>query len=103
MPLLETEIWQTHQPRGLRAFAISSNTLGPDDRDTVAAFTAEMGLTMTVLLDYDVDVYEEWRMADADGFAPYPREFIVDRDGTIAYAAATIDPVALAEVLDDLL
>ena len=103
MPLLETEIWQTYAPRGLTAFAISSNILAPDDPQTVEAYVTEMGLTMTTLVDYDVTVYDAYRINDADGFAPYPREFVIDRDGRIAYAAATIDPPALAAVLDSLL
>jgi len=102
LPLLE-DLWQDQAPRGITAFAISSNTLGPDDPDTVADYVAEMGLTMTTLVDYDVTVYDDYRISDSDGFAPYPREYIIDRDGTIAYAAATVDVAAMTAVLDALL
>ena len=99
MPLLK-DLWQDFAPRGLIAYSVSSNILAPDDPETVADYVAEMGLTMTTLIDYDVTVYDAYRITDSDGFAPYPREFIVDRDGTVLYAAATIDAAAMAEVLD---
>ncbi len=92
-----------YAPQGLTAFAISSNVLGVDDPTNVENYVDEMGLTMTTLVDYDVRLYDDYRLSETTAFAPYPREFIVDRDGTIAYAAATLDPAALAEVLDELL
>ncbi|MCO4772718.1 MAG: redoxin domain-containing protein [Deltaproteobacteria bacterium] len=101
--MLETELWQPYGPQGLTAYAISSNRLGPDDPITVGEYADELGLTMPVLLDLSVEVYEDYIISDADGFAPYPREYIIAPDGTIAYAAATVDPSAMQAVIEDLL
>jgi peroxiredoxin len=100
LPQLEAEIWQSYEDQGLVAFAISSSTIGPEDPVALAAYVETMGLTMTVLADYDVTVYDDYFLSDPDAFAPYPREFIVDRDGVIIYADATIDVDAISAVLD---
>ncbi len=100
LPLLETEIWREFAFRGLTAFAISSSSLPPNTLEGVEEFTDSMSLTMTTLVDSAGAVYEDYWLSTADGFAPHPREFIIDRDGIVVYAAATIDPVALREVLE---
>ena len=47
------------------------------------------------------DVYDLYYMPN-DG-SPYPRDFIIDQDGIIAYANNEIDTAWMLSVLDDLL
>ena len=45
---------------------------------------------MTVLADYETTVYQAYQISDAERFAPYPREFVIGRDGRILYQSASI-------------
>ncbi len=103
MPSLETDVWQVWQDKGLVAYAISSSTIGPENPQDLAEYVEGMKLTMTVLADYDVTVYYDYRINDPDAYAPYPREYVVDRDGTIVYMDSNIDVVALNALLEELL
>ena len=103
MPHLQTEIWEVYEPMGLKAVAISSSTIGPEDPILLAAYIEGMGLTMPVLLDVSVDVYQDYLIVDPDQFAPYPREYIVDGNGIVLYTDAGIDTAAIAAVLDSVL
>lgn len=103
MPHLQTEIWEVYEPLGLKAVAISSSTIGPEDPVTLAAYIDGMGLTMPVLLDVDTSVYQDYMIADPDAFAPYPREFIIDGDGTVLYTDGSLDTDAISAVLDGVL
>lgn len=100
MPHLQSAIWDVYEPLGAKAVAISSSTLGPEDPLALANYVATMGLTMPVLLDVTSAVYDDYRIFDPDAFAPYPREYIIDRDGTVLYTDSTIDVAAIAAVLD---
>ena len=62
-----------------------------------------MGLTMPVLLDPSAQVYQDYFIAAPDAAAPYPREFIIDANGNVAYTASDVDIDAMAAVLDELL
>jgi hypothetical protein len=103
LPHLQTEIWEVYEPLGLQAVAISSSTIGPEDPITLGAYVDAMGLTMPVLLDVDVSVYQDYFINDPDAFAPYPREYIIDGNGTVLYTDASIDTAAIAAVLDSVL
>ena len=103
MPHLQTEIWEVYEPLGLQAVAISSSTIGPEDPILLAAYIEGMGLTMPVLLDVTTSVYQDYLIVDPDQFAPYPREFIIDGNGTVLYTDAGIDTAAIAAVLDSVL
>ena len=46
---------------------------------------------------------EDYAITAVDTLAPYPREYIIDREGRIAYTASNIDTEAMAAVLDELL
>lgn len=103
MPHLQSEIWEVYEPMGLKAVAISSSTIGPEDPILLAAYIDGMGLTMPVLLDVSTSVYQDYLIVDPDAFAPYPREYIVDGTGTVLYTDAGLDIAAISAVLDSVL
>ena len=103
MPRLEEDIWQVYQDEGLVAYAISSSTLGAVDEEDLKDYSETMGLTMPVLIDTNTDVYDAWAISTPDIYAPYPREYVVDQEGNIAFLAADIDTEAMAEVIEELL
>lgn len=100
LPSLETDIWQTWKDDPEFAmFAVSSSTIGATDPETLADFAEGMGLTMPVLSDADSTVYYDWYVNDPDAYAPYPREFIVDRDGYVIFVDTSIDVDAISAVI----
>jgi hypothetical protein len=103
LPHLQSEIWEVYEPMGLQAVAISSSTIGPEDPILLAAYIDGMGLTMPVLLDVSTSVYDDYFIVDPDQFAPYPREYIVDGNGTVLYTDAGLDIAAISAVLDGVL
>ena len=82
------------------AYAISSSRIGEEDPVQLAAFASTMGLTMPVLFDQTDDTYNDYSINDPDAFSPYPREFIIDKDGTILYASSNIDIPAMKAVIE---
>ena len=56
-----------------------------------------------VLLDVTVSVYQDYMIVDPDAFAPYPREYIIDGNGTVLYTDGSIDTAAISAVLDSVL
>ena len=88
---------------GVKAVAISSSTIGPEDPVLLADYVAGMGLTMPVLLDVTEQVYQDYYIVAPEAVAPYPREYIIGPDGIVEYVAAEVDVEAMAAVLDTLL
>ncbi len=77
------------------AIAVSSSTIGPEDPARLGDFAEAMGLTMTVIGDYDTTIYDDWRFVTSESFAPYPREYVVGRDGRIRFMSAVLDVDAI--------
>jgi len=100
LPTLETSIWQPYKDEGLVFFSISSSTIGAEDPDALADYVDAMGMTMPVLLDVSADVYQQYNFQVAEGWAPYPREYIIDRQGIVIYTSPTIDAAAISAVLE---
>jgi len=82
------------------AFSISSDVLFGEDPEMLDDYVQAMGLTMPVLADWDGSTYNDWMVDAPDTPAPYPREFIVDRDGIVIYVAVDIEIDAIEAVLD---
>jgi peroxiredoxin len=74
--------------------------IGTEDPDNLAGYVEGLGLTMPILLDASTTVYDDYRIEFEEGFAPYPREYIIGRDGTLLYLAADIDVPAMQAILD---
>ena len=100
MPRIEDDIWQPYKDRGLLAWSLSSSVIGTEDPDNLAGYVEGLGLTMPILLDASTTVYDDYRIESEEGFAPYPREYIIGRDGTLLYLAADIDVPAMQAILD---
>ena len=85
------------------AYAISSSRIGEEDPIQLTSFAATMGLTMPVLFDQTDDTYNDYAITDPDAFSPYPREFIIDKNGVIIYASSNIDIPAMKAVIESAL
>lgn len=100
---VESEVYRPWRDRGLVALAVSSSAVGSVDAGFVQRYVEELGITMPVLLDPSAATYMDWWTAPGTLTAPYPREYIIDRDGTVAYVATDLDVPAIEAVLEDLL
>lgn len=77
MPSME-RIWQAYRDRGFRIAAVSVDA---GDSTRVREFATELGLTFDLLHDRSGLIQQEYRMIGV------PQSFLLDRDGTIRYAA----------------
>ena len=53
-----------------------------------------------ILLDWNGDVYEEWVFWDNEEYAPFPREFLIDRAGNFIYMSSDLYSDALIEHIE---
>ncbi|MBD23513.1 MAG: hypothetical protein CMG46_00695 [Candidatus Marinimicrobia bacterium] len=97
-------MWQNYIDDDI-VFVGISNT---NNQNIINNFIEENSLTFPILYDTGSpggvqggDVYDLYYMPN-DG-SPYPRDFIIDQDGIIAYANNEIDTAWMLSVLDDLL
>lgn len=72
-----------------------------DDLAGVGEFTAKMGVTYPVGLE-ETSNYPAFA-ENYRGANPFPVDIIVDRNGMIRYIAREYDPVAMSEVIEQLL
>ena len=86
-------------PRGLQVIGLSSG--GQADARDLETFVASTGVTFPVLVDTE-STYEQYQ-SDADVYAPYPIDVVVDADGTIVYLSRTYEPDALAAAVESVL
>ena len=101
---METAIWQDFMHEGV-VFAGISNT---NNQNMISDFIEENSLTFPILYDpgspggvQGGDTYNLYYMPN-DG-SPYPRDFIIDQNGVIAYANNEIDTAWMLSVISDLL
>ena len=71
-----------------------------EDVDGVLAFVDAADLSSPVLFDTDSDVYKSYDLQGLGGYAPFPLQIVIDREGTITYMAKQYDAVALRAALD---
>ena len=57
---------------------------------------------MTVLIDNSGEVYQAWKFDDPTRYAPYPLEFVIDRNGKIAYMSSNINVEEISAVIESL-
>ena len=75
-----------------------------DSFEDAYTFVGESEVTLPVLLDSDLSVYESYSRFEAEaGYAPYPLQIIIDREGTIRYLANQYDADAVRAAIDALL
>ena len=101
---METTFYQSFDQDEV-IFVGISNT---NNQNIISNFIAEGGLTFPILYDSGSsggvqggDTYDLYYMSN-DG-SPYPRDFIIDQEGIIAYANNEIDTEWMLYVLNDLL
>jgi hypothetical protein len=95
---LEATIWQRYQDQDVVVLGINA---GPDPRPVLEVFVDAFQITFPVLLDHDNLVFDQYRLPGPQ--SPFPVDYVIDRDGTVAYRASEYDPDALTTVIDDLL
>lgn len=85
------------------------NVIGISSQNTTTleTFIQDQGITFPVLQDYigDIDNYQDiyGLYTLMGGTSPYPRDFLIDREGIIRYAATEYDPNGMINLLENLL
>ena len=101
---METTFWQTFDQDEVLLVGISNT----NNQNVISNFIAEAGLTFPILYDpgspggvQGGDTYDLYYMPN-DG-SPYPRDFVVDQNGLIAYANNEIDTEWMLYIINELL
>ena len=101
---METAIWQNFNQSEVLFLGISNT----NNQNIISNFIEENSLTYPILFDpgspggvQGGDTYDLYYMPN-DG-SPYPRDFIINQDGIIAYANNEIDTEWMLSVINDLL
>ena len=101
---METAIWQNFIDNDVFFVGISNT----NNQNIISNFVAENSLSFPILYDSGSpggvqggDTYDDYYMPN-DG-SPYPRDFIIDQNGVIAYANNEIDTEWMIAVVYDLL
>ena len=100
---METTLWQSFDQDEVIMVGISNT----NNQNVINSFVAENSLTFPIIYDTGSsggvqggDVYDMYYMPN-DG-SPYPRDFIIDQEGIIAYANNEIDTAWMISVIYDL-
>ena len=100
---METAIWQNFIDDDVLFVGISNT----NNQNIISNFVAENSLSFPILYDSGSpggvqggDTYDDYYMPN-DG-SPYPRDFIIDQNGVIAYANNEIDTEWMLAVIYDL-
>ena len=101
---METAIWQNFNQSEVLFLGVSNTS----NQNIINNFIEENSLTYPILFDpgspggvQGGDTYDLYYMPN-DG-SPYPRDFIINQDGIIAYANNEIDTEWMLSVINDLL
>lgn len=71
-------------------------------RDQAEDFRVDYQMQLPMLFDEDRDLSNAYYVTETNGdaFALYPRHFVIDRSGDLAYAAAQYNPQDLRAALE---
>ena len=101
---METAIWQAFNHNNVTVLGVSNT----NNQNIINNFISENSLTFPILFDpgssggvQGGNTYDLYYMPN-DG-SPYPRDFVIDQDGIIAYANNEIDTAWMLSVINDLL
>ena len=101
----ETSIWQTFPQDSVLVLGITSV-----NQNQITQFVSETGITYPIIQDESTGggfggfggvVYDDYYIPNQG--SPYPRDFIVDQNGTLVYANNEIDTEYMIYILDELL
>ena len=101
---METAIWQPYQDNNVIMLGI----INTSSQNQINSFVEENSITFPILFDpgssggvQGGDTYDDYYMPN-DG-SPYPRDFIIDKEGIIQYANNEIDTEWMLYVLEELI
>ena len=101
---METAIWQTYQDEDVIMLGI----INTSNQNQINSFVEENSITFPILFDpgssggvQGGNTYDDYYMPN-DG-SPYPRDFIIDKEGIIQYANNEIDTEWMLYVLEELI
>ena len=101
---METAIWQTYQNEDVIMLGI----INTSNQNQINNFIEENSITFPILFDpgssggvQGGNTYDDYYMPN-DG-SPYPRDFIIDKEGIIQYANNEIDTEWMIYVLEELI
>ena len=101
---METAIWQNFYSNEVQLVGIANT----NNENLISNFVEENGLSFPILYDSGSsggvqggDTYDLYYMPN-DG-SPYPRDFVIDQNGIIAYANNEIDTEWMLTVIYDLI
>ena len=86
-------LWQTYKDRQVTLLGVNID----EPESVVEDFVNEFRLTYPVLLG-DSQLKNRYNIAGRH-ISPYPRDYIVGRDGRIAYASSEFDPEEIENVI----
>lgn len=101
----ETSIWQTFPQDSVLVLGITSV-----NQNQITQFVSETGITYPIIQDESTGggfggfggvVYDDYYIPNQG--SPYPRDFIVDQNGTLVYANNEIDTEYMIYILNELL
>ena len=101
---METAIWQTYQNEDVIMLGI----INTSNQNQINNFIEENSITFPILFDpgssggvQGGNTYDDYYMPN-DG-SPYPRDFIIDKEGIIQYANNEIDTEWMIYILEELI
>ncbi len=92
---MEESIWQEYKNEEFMILGISNESI-----QRLESFIEDQGITFPVLQDQS-GVYGRYNQPGSQ--SPYPRDFIVDPEGILRYAATEYDPGAMIQIIESLL
>jgi hypothetical protein len=100
LPDIEDRFWKTYRDQGLVVVALNAHdTL--EQIGQVQQFTSNLGVTYDVGLE-QTQTYMSLTQ-NFEGLNPFPLDIIVDRSGTIVHVTREYDPLALTQLIEELL
>lgn len=94
---LEGAIWQRYQDQDVVVLGINA---GQDQVDDIEHFVEIFQISFPVLID-DAGVGFQYQQSGA--VSPFPLDYVIDREGNVAYWATEYDPDAMTATIDALL
>lgn len=91
---METQIWQQYKDRGVIVLGINVD----EPLSVVEAFVRQFQITYPILLG-NSQLQNQYNLAGSH-VSPYPRDYIIGKNGLIAYAADEFDPEAMIAVIE---
>ncbi|MFQ6613273.1 MAG: redoxin domain-containing protein [Fidelibacterota bacterium] len=92
---IEVTIWQEFRDQGFNVIGISNEPVA-----TIQNFIQDQGITFPILHD-DNGIYQQYNIPG--GQSPYPRDYLLDRNGIIRMAKTEYDPGTMIELIEMLL